>query len=102
MGMEYSSRIDFPHAAEVPPIGEGNQKESGSFTRCRHCGKVWSVRDEFLNDPELSLAGKRVNTMRVFIESATQGLLVFVHNGRGCGSRILVAPDLLLERPREG
>jgi hypothetical protein len=99
MGMEYSSRIDFPHAAEAPPIGEGNQEESGLFTRCGHCGKVWSVRDEFVNDPEVFLAGKRANTMRAFIASVTQGLLVFVHNVGGCGSRLLVAPEALVDRP---
>ena len=102
MSMQQSRRYDFLHAAKVQSISGGRQEESGSFKRCNQCGKAWAVRDEFLNDPELSLAGKRVNTMRVFIESATQGLLVFVHNGHGCGSRILVAPELLLERPREG
>ena len=99
MSMEFSSRFEFLRVPQVRPMSAGDQKKSETFTSCRYCGKVWFVRDEFVNDPEVFLAGKRANTMRAFIASVTQGLLVFIHNGCGCGSRLLVAPEALADRP---
>lgn len=101
MIMDYSSGIDLPYPMQVPPIDSGRQETNESFTRCTYCGHAWAVRDEFLNDPEVFLAGHRANSMRPFIASATQGLFVFVHNQGDCGSKILVAPEMLLEKQRE-
>jgi len=101
MIMDYSVGIDFPYAMQVPPIDSGRRVKDESFARCIYCDHVWAVRDEFLNDPDVFLAGHRANSMRAFIASATQGVFVFVHHRGDCGSNILVAPEMLRERPLE-
>lgn len=46
------------------------------FKQCNTCKKIWNSRDEFLNDPDISLIGYQVH-----FKSLEKGLFLFNHNG---------------------
>ena len=48
------------------------------FKKCPACGFVWTSRDQFLGDPELSLVGYQVNYKQL-----TAGLFLFNHSCMG-------------------
>ncbi|MBN2713501.1 MAG: hypothetical protein JXR97_13860 [Planctomycetes bacterium] len=43
------------------------------FRECT-CGKVWTTRDEFLSDPDISIIGYQAR-----LESITEGIFLFNH-----------------------
>lgn len=48
---------------------------SGTFKKCKVCDTQWSSRDQFINDPEISLVGYQANF--VILE---KGLFLFNHS----------------------
>ena len=58
------------------------------FKTCPLCGKVWSQRDEFLNDTTLHLNGYQGNMQRLLNGKEKRGLLLFTHRTEGCGTTL--------------
>ncbi len=54
-----------------------------TFKTCPMCKKIWTSRNVFLNDPELSFNGYQANFG--FIE---QGLFYFTHKSSNCGTTL--------------
>ena len=49
------------------------------FKECPNCTKVWQVRAEFLDDPDLALAGYQAN-----FGDLNAGFFLFQHEAPGC------------------
>jgi hypothetical protein len=63
-----------------------SESEANSlFKKCTMCKKEWPERDGFLSDPKLEMIGYQAD-----IESLENGIFLFNHYEKDCGSTIAV------------
>ncbi len=70
---------------------------ASSFKVCSGCEKVWSTREDLLTDPEVTLNGYQPD-----FEDLEQGLFLFTHRRRNCGTTFALKVHLfsdLVKRP---
>lgn len=54
------------------------QLDTVSFKACKICGTVWHSRDDFLNDPNISIVGYQAH-----FDVLSEGFFLFNHHCRG-------------------
>jgi hypothetical protein len=70
------------------------------FKRCTLCGKEWATREEFLNDVTLELNGHQWNKKKVLAGEPSEGLLIFTHRIRECGTSLALTASKFRQRMR--
>jgi hypothetical protein len=70
------------------------------FKRCTLCGKEWATREEFLNDVTLELNGHQWNKKKVLAGEPAEGLLIFTHRTRECGTSLALTASKFRQRRR--
>jgi hypothetical protein len=63
------------------------------FKVCPLCGKVWRGRREFLSDQSLVLNGYQWNVKKALRGEHSQGLLIFTHRVKHCGTTLALRPE---------
>jgi len=61
------------------------------FKRCSMCRKEWLTREEFLEDRSMYLDGYQVNRRRIEAGLPPEGILLFTHRTKACGTTLGVS-----------
>ena len=69
------------------------QKFSDIFHHCKACGKHWKTKQDFLKDRQISLSTYKLIQSDDDSNSASGGVLVFVHRTRSCGKFLRVSTN---------
>ncbi len=73
-------------------ILEGNMDTSFAFYKCPTCSHVWSGREDFVADHEVSIEGYQAD-----LDDLDNGLFYFTHSGCGCGGVIVLKAELFTD-----
>lgn len=66
-------------------LRKNNPASTDTFLQCSLCGHVWSSREEFISDPQMTLLGYQVN-----FTDLNYGLFLFTHT---CGTTVSLTVD---------
>jgi len=61
------------------------------FKRCSMCLKEWHSREEFLADRSTTMDGYQVNRRRIEAGLPPEGILLFTHRTKKCGTTLGIA-----------
>lgn len=61
------------------------------FKRCSMCRKEWHTREEFLADRTMVMDGYQVNRRRIEAGLPPEGILLFTHRIKKCGTTLGIA-----------
>ena len=63
-------------------------KPETPFKQCSMCRKEWHTREEFLADRSTTMDGYQVNRRRIEAGLPPEGILLFTHRTRRCGTTL--------------